>query len=151
MFRVRVIMAVCAAALALGGVASAAGMADVVKTRQAALKALGAEFKALNDESRKGEPDLKRIRAAAAAMRKASGELPKWFPKGSGPEAGAPTKTKPAVWSDSAGFAQSARELGAEAAKLQTVAAGGDVDEIRAQAKTVGQTCGGCHAKFREK
>lgn len=151
MSRVRLVLCLCAAALAVGGGATAAGLADVVKTRQAALKALGAEFKALNDESRKGEPDLRRIRLAAASVRKASADLPKWFPAGSGPEAGAPTKVKPAAWSDAAGFAQSSRDFASEAAKLQTAAAAGDVDEIRAQAKTVGQTCGGCHAKYREK
>ena len=135
----------------LAGSALAAGMADAVTSRQAQFKTLGASFKALNDEIRKGEPDMKKIRASAAVVRKASLEIPRWFPKGSGPEAGVKTKVLPSAWTDAAGFAQASKDFAAEAAKLQTLAAGDDADDLRAQAKTVAQTCGTCHTKYREK
>lgn len=151
MFRRRVILILAAATMSVGGAAGAAGMGDVVKARQAQLKALGADFKLINDESRRGKPDMKRLRVAAASVRKASVDLPRWFPAGSGPEAGVGTKTKTGAWTDAAGFAQASRDFAVEAAKLQTIVAQGDVDEIRSQAKTVGQTCGQCHAKYREK
>ena len=135
----------------LAGTALAAGMADAVTARQAQFKTLGANFKALNDEIRKGDPDMKKIRVSAAVVRKASLEIPKWFPKGSGGEAGVKTKVLPSVWSDAAGFAQASKDFAAEAAKLQTLSAGDDADDLRAQAKTVAQTCGTCHTKYREK
>ncbi len=120
-------------------------------SRQAKFKTLGTSFKALNDEIRKSNPDMKKIRASAAVVRKASLDIPKWFPKGSGAEAGVKTKVLPSTWSDAAGFAQAAKDFAAEAAKLQALAAGDDADDLRAQAKTVAQTCGTCHTKYREK
>lgn len=149
--RVVIPSALSAAVLLAAGSGFAAGMADAVTSRQAQFKTLGASFKALNDEIRKGDPDMKKIRASAAVVRKASLEIPKWFPRGSGAEAGVKTKVLPSVWSDTPGFAQAAKDFAAEAAKLQTLAAGDDADDLRAQAKTVAQTCGTCHTKYREK
>ena len=149
--RVVILTTLSAAVLLAAGSAFAAGMADAVTSRQAQFKTLGANFKALNDEIRKGDPDMKKIRASAAVVRKASLEIPKWFPRGSGAEAGVKTKVLPAAWSDAAGFAQASKDFAAEAAKLQALAAGDDADDLRAQAKTVAQTCGTCHTKYREK
>jgi cytochrome c556 len=149
--RVVILSTLGAAVLLAAGSAFAAGMADAVTSRQAQFKTLGANFKALNDEIRKGDPDMKKIRASAAVVRKASLEIPRWFPRGSGAEAGVKTKVLPSAWSDAAGFAQSSKDFAAEAAKLQALAAGDDADDLRAQAKTVAQTCGTCHTKYREK
>ena len=149
--RVVILTTLSAAALLAAGSAFAAGMADAVTSRQAQFKTLGASFKALNDEIRKGDPDMKKIRASAAVVRKASLEIPRWFPRGSGAEAGVKTKVLPSAWSDAAGFAQASKDFAAEAAKLQALAAGDDADDLRAQAKTVAQTCGTCHTKYREK
>lgn len=149
--RVVILTTLSAAVLLAAGSAFAAGMADAVTSRQAQFKTLGASFKALNDEIRKGDPDMKKIRASAAVVRKASLEIPKWFPRGSGAEAGVKTKVLPSAWSDAAGFAQASKDFAAEAAKLQALAAGDDADDLRAQAKTVAQTCGTCHTKYREK
>jgi cytochrome c556 len=143
--RVVILTTLSAAVVLAAGSAFAAGMADAVTSRQAQFKTLGASFKALNDEIRKGDPDMKKIRASAAVVRKASLEIPKWFPRGSGAEAGVKTKVLPSAWGDAAGFAQASKDFAAEAAKLQSLAAGDDADDLRAQAKTVAQTCGTCH------
>lgn len=50
------------------------------------------------------------------------------------------TKVLTSVWTDAAGFGQASKDFAAEAAKLQSLAASGDVDDLRAQAKTVAQT-----------
>lgn len=83
-----IILATFGTVVLLAGSALAAGMADAVTNRQAQFKTLGANFKALNDEIRKGDPDIKKIRASAAVVRRASLEIPKWFPRGSAPRQG---------------------------------------------------------------
>jgi cytochrome c556 len=57
----------------------------------------------------------------------------------------------PAIWSDSAKFAEAADRLQSEANKLYQVSRGGDEAAIKAQIKAVGGACGGCHEHFRAK
>jgi len=76
-------------------------------------------------------------------------QAPSWFPKGSGPEAGVKTAAKAEIWTDAAGFAAAASKLADETAKLQQVAAGGDIEAMRAQARAVGGACNTCHDKYR--
>lgn len=121
-----------------------------ITTRQAGYKQMGAAFKGINDELKAGSPDTKAITANAAKVRDISNQVPNWFPKGSGPEAGVKTKAKAAIWAEPAKFSAAATALRTESAKLHTVAATGDVAAIRAQVKAVGGACGGCHKPFRE-
>jgi cytochrome c556 len=123
--------------------------AEVIKARQARYKELGASFKAINEELKKGAPDVAVIQANAPKVVAASKDQFGWFPAGSGPEAGVKTEAKAEIWSDAAGFATAQKDFEAAAAALGEAAAGGDLAAIGAQVKAVGATCGGCHDKFR--
>lgn len=111
---------------------------------------LGAAFKGLNDELRKGEPNRAAIAAHAKTMSALAQGLPTWFPRGSGVEARPMSEARAEIWTDAAGFTAAASSLRTEVAKLNTVAAGGNVDAIRSQTKATFQACRSCHQKYRQ-
>lgn len=127
--------------------ASPAG--KVVLVRQAHYRELNSAFRAVNDELRKDAPDKAAITANAGKMRALAADLPSWFPKGSGPEAGVPTRAKAEIWTDAEGFAAAAGGLAGETVKLEQVAAAGDLDAIKAEGRATNGACGACHSKFR--
>jgi cytochrome c556 len=124
-------------------------MAAVVQGRQESLKQLGGAFKAINDELKKDAPDAALLRANSAKMSRLSAQLPRWFPKGSGAEAGVKTAAKPEIWSDPSGFAEAAKALQAQTARFAQLSAGGDLNAFRSQVRPTGGACKGCHDKFR--
>jgi cytochrome c556 len=143
-----------AVALAVGigvaaGGAFAQGGADAVKVRQQHFKDQGKAFKGVIDELKKDQPDKALIAANAEKLKVSSSQLATWFPKGSGPEAGAKTEAKPEIWSDAAGFAAAADRFKAEGAKFADVAKAGDLDAIKAETRAVGGACKNCHDKYR--
>lgn len=92
------------------------------------------------------------VAKAATALSAAAGGIVADYPKGSGrgDHDDKVTRALPKIWEDWAGFEKAAAALGAEAAKLASVAAGGDKDAIGAQFGMVGKNgCGGCHKPFR--
>jgi cytochrome c556 len=151
-------------ALALGLAAGAAFAADppvapvstpatpggkAVVARQAHYRDLAAAFKSVNDQLKADAPDKAALSAAAVRMKALGADLPGWFPKGSGPEAGVKTAARAEIWTDAEGFAAAATSLQGETARLAEVAAGGDLDAIKAQARATGAACKGCHDKYR--
>ncbi len=137
--------------LALGatGALAASAAENAIATRQAGYKKIGASFKAISDELKKSSPDAKVIAANAQVVNAQSAQVPKWFPKGSGPEAGVKTEAKPNIWTDSAKFAVAAANFHTEAGKLQTISATGNIDAIKAQFRATGATCKACHDVYR--
>lgn len=123
--------------------------AKAVLVRQAHMKEFGKAFGGLGAELRKEAPDKAQIAADAANARGLAQALPTWFPKGSGPEAGVKTAARAEIWSDAAGFDTAATRLQAETTKLADLAAGGDFDAIRVQARAAGAACAACHDKYR--
>lgn len=148
-------LAALSLALAVGLAGAATAQAPTTPGAKAAaarkenFKQLGAAFKSYNDELRKGGSDKAVLTAAAAKVRTASGQIPTWFPKGSGREAFPTSEAKAEVWTDAAGFAAAAKNFQTEAAKLQTATASGDLDAIKAQARATGGACKACHDKYR--
>lgn len=136
-------------ALTATGALAASAAETAIATRQAGYKKVGAAFKGINDELRKDAPNAKLIAANATALNAQAAQVNKWFPKGSGPEAGFKTKAKPAIWAEPAKFGAAAAKFQTEAGKLQTIAAAGDVNAIRAQVRVVGGTCKACHDPYR--
>jgi len=57
----------------------------------------------------------------------------------------------PAVFTDTAKFAEAADRLQNEASKLYAVSRSGDEAAVKAQMGAVGKSCGGCHESFRQK
>jgi len=131
------------------GPAPATPGGKAVLARQAHYKELNAAFAGLNAELRKDSPDKALVAADAGKMKALATDLPSWFPKGSGPEAGVKTQAKAEIWTDAAGFAAAVTKLQAETAKLQDLAAAGDLDATKAQARATAGACKACHDAYR--
>ncbi len=156
--------AMLAAALGIGAMVAAGGAIahdDVMpKNASAATKAayarhdnfkkLGAAFKGLNDELRKGEPSKAVLTGNANTVATLAKSLPTWFPRGSGVEARPMSEAKAEVWTDAAGFSAAASAFQTQAAKLGQVAAGGDVEALKAQTRQTFMACKSCHEKYRQ-
>jgi cytochrome c556 len=137
--------------VAAASVAIAADAASLIKQRQAHYKQIGAASKGIHDELNKPTPDAAVIQGFARQIDGLAPQIPTWFPKGTGPEAGVKTAAKPEIWTNPTGFAQAASGFAAEAHKFDGVAQGGNVDAIRAEYVSLGKACFTCHSQFRAK
>jgi cytochrome c556 len=133
------------------GLGQDSSAAEVVKTRQKGLKALGAAFKTLRDELKTDSPDAAKIRTASADITEAAGSIGKWFPAGTGPDSGAKTDAKAEIWTDAAGFAAARDSFVREANKWTQLGSSGDASAWKEGAAALGQSCKGCHDKYRVK
>lgn len=61
------------------------------------------------------------------------------------------TKAKPNIWTDQADFQTHMQQMIDRTAALQTAAKSGDEAGIKTAANAVGESCKGCHDKFRAK
>ena len=149
--RLAVAIAVAAATFATVTNAQSQSAAEVIKARQQGLKSLGAAFKVIRDELRNASPDSAKIKAAAADITRAAGGIGTWFPAGTGPESGVKTDAKPEVWADAGGFAAAQKTFVGEAEKWTQLVAGTDASAWKDAAVSLGQSCKGCHEKYRVK
>jgi cytochrome c556 len=149
----KVILGMAVAAMACGSVtlAQTGSSAQLIKERQQGLKALGAAFKVIRDELRGESPDPTKIRTASTDITKAAGAIGSWFPAGTGPESGAKTDAKPEIWTDAAGFAAARDAFIREADKWSQLGANSDTAAWKEAAGSLGQSCKGCHEKYRVK
>ena len=141
--------AVLAAAIGIGAIIAAGGAFahddKMPANASAATKAAYARH-----ELRKGSPDKAVIASNARIINTQATALPTWFPRGSGVTARPMSEAKNEIWTDAAGFTAAASNLRAQAGKLNTVAASGDIDAIKAQVRPTFQACKGCHEKYRQ-
>ncbi|MHB1204092.1 MAG: c-type cytochrome [Rhodospirillaceae bacterium] len=140
--------------LAVAVLAGSAGMAmaqqaDIIKARQEKMKAIGADFKTINDSLKTDAPDAKAIGAAAKGIADKGKDVGMWFPKGTGEEAGVKTRAKADIWAKPAEFKAAADKFVMVSAAFAKTAAAGDMAAIKAGAKELGEGCGGCHMPFR--
>lgn len=147
----RLVAAVILGILATAWVAQAATPAVVaaVNARKANYKEIGGAFKTINDELKQDSPDLSTVRPLAKDIfARASGQL-KYFPQGSGPQAGLKTRAKAEIWSNQAAFKKLHSEMVAAAGALQDAANRGDVTALNAARGKLGASCKSCHDQFR--
>ena len=140
-----------AALIVSGGHLSAAdpSPAEIIKARQEKLKDLGEQMTALGGQAKSGTLDRKVMADAAAKAVAYAKELPTWFPKGTGPEAGVKTAAKPEIWSQPDDFKAAGEKLAPEAEMLAEVVANGDKGAIFTQLQATGKACQGCHKQVR--
>jgi cytochrome c556 len=125
----------------------AATPAEVQKERHEHYEDLGAAFKNVRDLTR-GTPDWAALEKAAAEIHEASIDQQKWFPTGSGPEAGK-TRALAAVWSKPAEFTAAQKMFEERAPKLLAAVKAKDLDGVKAAFRDVGASCKNCHDAFR--
>jgi cytochrome c556 len=145
------LLAGAALSVSAGVVSAAPTPAEIIKTRQDDLKAMGGALKAIFDQLKSGMPDKAVVLDSAKKIDGYAADLPTWFPQGTGPEAGVKTAAKPEIWAQPAEFKTDAESLKTEADKLLQVAMAGDMAALGAQAQATGKACGTCHKTFRVK
>jgi len=145
--------AAVAALLALGGgtlaYAAAPAIVSAIKARQSNFKEIGGAFKTVNDEIKSGAPNFVLVRPAAHEIATRAASQAKYFVKGSGSESGEKTRALPAIWSDTAGFAQANANFVKAADTLDAAAQKGDLAALATARAALGATCKSCHDKFR--
>lgn len=144
---------VSAAALGLVGVAvaqtPARTPAQVIANRQAGYKQINAAMRGVVEQVRASEPSLPVIRRQAATIARLAPQVSGWFPAGTGPEAGVPTRAKAEIWTSPQAFRNASVNLVVAARQLETAAQGSDIAAIRAAFGSLQRTCGACHDQFR--
>lgn len=139
-------MFAAAATLAVPTIAAAP---DTIKTRQDNFKAMARSMKLIGDELRKDAPAFAIIRREAAALERAGGRVGRFFPKGTGAEAGVKTRARAAIWAQSAEFRAATVNSNSAIKGLRAAAAGTDLGRIRAALRSAGGACAACHDRFR--
>ena len=142
-----VALVLCVSATAI--VTAAPADVAMIKSRQEKLRDMGSALKQIDDELKRS-PDWENvIQPNVQILHERSPYLLKWFPKGSGPEAGAKTYALPAIWQKGEHFTKVGRAMVAESAKLHQVFTKKDPQEMRAQVIALGKSCKSCHDDYR--
>ncbi|MGL4488324.1 MAG: c-type cytochrome [Rhizobiaceae bacterium] len=136
-----------AAGMALASTAAHASADDIIKARQACMKAQGASMGVMVPMMKGEKPyDAAAIQAALDANGTACADWDKWWTAEG--QAGATVKTaaKPEIWTDTQGFADAAA---ASYKAFTALKASTDEASFKAAFPAVGAACGSCHEKFR--
>lgn len=141
---IRTILLSCVAAMAA---TAALAQADVIKARQEAMKANGAQT-AVVAKMMKGEEkfDLAKAQAALRQYQGVGEKGPSLFPPGSDK---GDTAALPAVWSNRADFEARFAKLAADAKAAEAKIK--DEASFKATMPDVLKNCAGCHENFRAK
>ncbi len=126
--------------------------ANLVKYRQAIMKAIGGHMGALGAVA-KGEVSFSDEAVGHAhAINEMSKNMLRLFPQGSGYEADNKTNALPAVWERWADFEAAVKAMQDESAKMITAAQSGDTAAFGQQVGALGRNgCTNCHDTFRYK
>ena len=123
--------------------------ADLIRERQGHYKQMGAAMKGLYDQIHSSEPSLDAIRQQSRVLVTFAPQLLRWFPPGTGPEAGVRTRALPQIWSDNLNFQRAGATLLVAARALDAAAQRGDLAAVRAALPNVAHACGNCHDTYR--
>lgn len=122
----------------------------VMHARHEGMESIGRAFKALHREFDSSSPFVPTVRSSSAQIASLSRQASRWFPAGTGPEAGK-TGAKPEIWQpqNKADFAAKLSALQKAALALNAAAASGDMNAAKARYAELGGTCKACHDKYR--
>jgi cytochrome c556 len=138
-------------AVVIATCAIAAKPADTIAARQANYKQIGKAMKGIGDELKNPEPAVPVIQGSAKTIVGLAPHVLKWFPKGTGPEAGLKTGALPIIWEKWPDFKIAAVKMLTASKALDAAAATGDLAKIKPAVGALGGTCKGCHETFRAK
>jgi len=99
-----VLTAAAVAAIVTTAAAQTRSPADLIRERQAHYKQMGGAMKGLYDQLHSDTPSLDAIRQSSRTVVTFAPQLLRWFPRGTGPEAGVRTRALPEIWSDNQNF-----------------------------------------------
>jgi len=121
---------------------------DLQKARHDHYHELGDAFKTVRDQTRAGTPDMAKIKAAAQVINEASIDQGRWFPAGTGPEAGK-TRALAEIWKRPEDFKAAQKLFGDAAPKLLAAANASDLRAVKSTYGELGKACKNCHDTFR--
>jgi cytochrome c556 len=134
----------------VGVLIAAASARDVQKARHDHYHELGDAFKTVRDQARGSSPDMAKIKAAAQVINEASIDQGRWFPAGTGPEAGK-TRALPVIWQRAEDFKAAQQVFSDAAPKLLAAANAGDFAAVKSSYGALGKACKNCHDTFRSR
>jgi cytochrome c556 len=137
------------AAIVTAAAAQSPGPADLIHARQAHYKQMGGAMKAINDQLHGSAPSIDTIRQGSRVILTFAPQLLRWFPRGTGAEAGVRTRALPEIWSDNQNFRRAGATLLVAARALDAAAQRGDLAAIRTAVPQVAHACGNCHDTYR--
>ncbi len=123
--------------------------AELIRNRQASYKQIQAAFRVLFQQNQAGEPSIQEIRPHAATIARLAPQVNGWFPAGTGPETGVPTRAKAELWANRQDFMGRAAAFVVGARGPDAAAQGGDVGAFRAPFPALRQACADCHERYR--
>jgi cytochrome c556 len=141
-------LAIGVATAPAGALLADASTKDLMKARHDHYHKLGDAFKKVRDEVRGSQPDMAGVRHAAQFINDASVNQGKWFPAGTGPDAGK-TRALAEIWSRPQEFEAAQKAFSNAAPKLLAAANANDAGAVKKQFGEVGKACKNCHDTFR--
>lgn len=120
---------------------------QLVVYRQQALKASGANMKAIMAVLEGELKLMHQISYQAQSIGNIMGMLPELFPVGT--EEVGETKAKAEIWEEAAKFNKAARDSLMAAGQLAQAAQMGDMTSVKAGVQALGKTCKSCHDSFK--
>ena len=151
----RLVPSMWVSAVALAGMATALPAAaqfakpeDAIKYRKAAFTVMATHFGRVAAMANGRIPFDAKVAADNAELATTMSKLP-YAGFVDGTDKG-DTKAKPEIWAEKDKFMAGATKMQEEMAKLNTVAKGGNIDQIKAAAGEVGKACKACHDNYRK-
>ena len=132
----------------VGVLIAAQSAQDLQKARHHHYHELGDAFKTVRDQTRADAPDMTKIQAAAQVINEASIDQGRWFPAGTGPEAGK-TRALAEIWKRPEDFKAAQKVFSDAAPKLLAAANAKDVNAVKSTYGELGKACKNCHDTFR--
>ncbi len=139
-------VAAIAITAAVAGELRAQDGAALVKQRQDEMKQMGKSFGPLVAVLKGESTDFAAAAGGAQTINTNAAKIVDLHPEGTGREAVADTRAKPAVWTDRATFETAALTLVEESAKMVEVAQTEDPAAFGTQFQALGKACGACHS-----
>ena len=110
---------------------------------------MAAAVKGINDQLHASSPSVMAIRRNSTVILRFAPQVLRWFPPGTGPEAGVRTRARPEIWTNPGGFTSAGARLLVAARDLDSAARRGDPNAIRAAMSGLTHACSNCHDDFR--
>lgn len=154
MMRSRVVALALAGALcALPAAAQFKKPEDAVQYRQSVMTVMGHSFALIGAMAAGKAPFDASAAATNAEIVAMMSKLPfsAFVAKTSSADMSGKTKAKPEIWAEPDKFKSAATKMQDAVAHLNTVAKGGNLDEIKTAFGAAGKACKACHDDFREK
>ena len=143
-------LAACAALLAVSFSAPAAFADDdgEIKYRKSVMKSVGGHMGGIVGILKKSTGNSANLQLHTDGMLALSGITASLFPEGS--DFG-DTTVLPVVWEKTAEFAKAVKQFQDAAAVMAVAGKSGDMAQVGAALKPLGESCKNCHENFREK